>query len=96
MAGVEPGITVTVVYALAERQILRELTVPAGTTVEEAVRLSGLPEEFPDIRRSATPIGIFGKVARTDDVLQPGDRVEIYRKLLLDPKEARRRRDAGR
>lgn len=96
MADAEVGIAVTVVYALAERQFLRELTVPAGTTVATAVRLSGLPEAFPDIDRAAMPVGIFGKLVRPDDVLQDGDRVEIYRKLLLDPKESRRRRDASR
>jgi putative ubiquitin-RnfH superfamily antitoxin RatB of RatAB toxin-antitoxin module len=96
MTDAEEGIVVTVVYALTERQFLRELTVPAGTTVATAVHLSGLREEFPDIDRDAMAIGIFGKRVRLDDMLQDGDRVEIYRKLLLDPKEARRRRDASR
>lgn len=94
MADGEAGIGITVAYALAERQFLRELTVPTGTTVAAAIRLSGLPEEFPDIDRAAMPVGIFGRIVRPDEVLRAGDRIEIYRKLLLDPKEARRRRDS--
>ncbi len=92
MAGTEPAITVEVVYALPERQSLVALTVRCGATAREAVALSGLPLRHPDIDLARISLGIFGKRAQPDALLKNGDRVEIYRPLIADPKEARRRR----
>ncbi len=87
-------IEVEVAYALPEEQELVALEVPAGTTVEEAIRLSGILDRHPEIDLQVNKVGIFGKVTRPSTVLRPGDRVEIYRPLKADPKEVRRRRTA--
>lgn len=91
-----PSIYVEVVYALADRQQLLRLNVPAGTTAREAALRSGLAEHFPGLNLASAPLGIFGKVvARPEDrVLEDGERVEIYRLLLADPKEVRKQRAA--
>lgn len=93
MAGVET-ITVEVVYGLPQEQALLTLVVPAGTTAREAARLSGLAGRYPELDVERAPLGIFGKLEKDPDqrVLQAGERVEIYRPLLIDPKEARRLR----
>lgn len=82
-------IRVEVAYATPERQQLIELEVPAGTTAGEAVRLSGLHEAHPDL--DTGNIGVFGEHVAPDYPLQAGDRVEIYRPLVADPKEVRRK-----
>lgn len=89
-------IRVEVVYALPDRQRLLTLEVPPGTTMIEAVQRSGLLLEFPDIDPATAPMGIFGKREAEPAlrVLQAGDRVELYRPLLVDPKEARKARAA--
>jgi len=93
---VEPVIEIEVVYAAVDRQVLRALSVPEGTTVREAVLKSGIGEEFPELDLSECPLGIFGKVVADPQVrlIQAGDRIEIYRPLLADPKEVRRLRAA--
>lgn len=85
-------ISIEVVYALPERQILVSLDVQRGTTVAEAIELSGVNNEFPAIEVDPARLGIFSVKAKPDDVLRAGDRVEIYRPLLADPKDARRKR----
>jgi putative ubiquitin-RnfH superfamily antitoxin RatB of RatAB toxin-antitoxin module len=85
-------IRVEVAYALPERQALVALDVPAGTTVTEAIELSGIKRDFPDLMIDPRGLGIFSVKAGPDDVLKAGDRVEIYRPLIADPKEARRKR----
>lgn len=92
MVRAEREVTVEVVYALPDRQTLLTLTVPAGATVREALVLSGLPAIYPEIDSARNRIGIFGKRVPPDTRLNNGDRVEIYRPLTVDPKEARRRR----
>ncbi len=94
-------IVVEVAYALPEKQKIIELTVPCGTTALEAVKLSGIQCEFPEIDIESAKMGIFGQALGTKGLkkaheheLQEGDRVEIYRPLKSDPKEARRRRAA--
>ena len=89
-------ITVEVAYATPERQLILELRVPAGTTAMEAVRLSGITKEFPAIDLKNNPMGIFSSLLDGKDYplpekykLQRKDRVEIYRPLLIDPKQAR-------
>ncbi len=85
-------IQVEVVYALPNEQQLLKLEVPAGTTVSDAVRLSGIAEKFAGIDLEKGKFGIFGKLSKPDTVLREKDRVEIYRPLIADPKEVRRRR----
>jgi putative ubiquitin-RnfH superfamily antitoxin RatB of RatAB toxin-antitoxin module len=92
-------ITVEVAYALPNRQQLTELQVPKGTTAYEAVALSGIVEQFPEIDLENAKMGIFGQALGTkglkppkEHVLAPKDRVEIYRPLIVDPKEVRKRR----
>lgn len=87
-----PLIHVEVAYALPERQALIPLTVPEGTTLEEAIRLSGILEKFPEIDLSNSKVGIWNKVSEPTAVLREKDRVEIYRPLIADPKEVRRKR----
>jgi len=89
-------ISIEVVYALPESQRLLTLRVPDDCTVLEAVQRSGITAEFADIDLSNAKLGIFGKVIEqpAQHVLRAGDRIEIYRPLLLDPKAARRQRAA--
>ncbi|MCS7800054.1 RnfH family protein [Pseudomonas aeruginosa] len=89
-------IAVEVVYALPERQALLRLSVPAGTSAREAVLLSGIDEAFPGLDVQGCPLGIFGKLlARPEErMLEAGERVEIYRPLIADPKEVRKQRAA--
>jgi putative ubiquitin-RnfH superfamily antitoxin RatB of RatAB toxin-antitoxin module len=86
-------ISIEVVYALPAEQAVVSLEVPAGTTLEAAVALSGLRVRYPEIPDDAR-LGIHGRVTARDTVLREGDRVEIYRPLVADPKTARRRRAA--
>jgi len=88
-------IQVEVIYATADHQELRRLTVPLGTTVMQAIMASGIAPDLPAEAIAADRLGIFSRRAAPDDVLADGDRVEIYRPLTLDPKEARRRRASG-
>lgn len=83
-------IEVEVAYARPERQLILTVEVPAGTTAIEAARLSGIEEQFPEIDLDANRMGVFGKLCKPGRVLNPGDRVEIYRPLLADPRAARR------
>ena len=92
----EPMIDVEVVYAAVDRQCLLTVAVPPGTTVRAAVLASGMGREFPELDLAGCPVGIFGKqIAEPETrVLQAGDRIEMYRPLLADPKEIRRQRAA--
>ena len=85
---------VEVAYAAGREVELISLEVPAGTTAGEAVRRSGFSTRYPGLDTGPGRIGIFGKACPDATVLKDGDRVEIYRPLLADPKEARRRRAA--
>jgi uncharacterized protein len=83
-------IEVEVAYARPERQLILKLEVPLGTTAVEAARLSGIEEQFPEIDLASQRLGVFGKLCKHDRLLNPGDRVEIYRPLEVDPRAARR------
>lgn len=87
---------VSVVYALPARQIVRELELPEGSTVAIALRESGLLKEFPAIDPVTKPVGIYGRIVSGDEILQPEDRVEIYRQLSIEPKVARSQRSKKR
>jgi putative ubiquitin-RnfH superfamily antitoxin RatB of RatAB toxin-antitoxin module len=87
--------TIEVAYALPDRQRICAVTVPEGTTASEAIVLSGIEDEFDELNLADGPkLGIFGKAIKGDQVLKPGERVEIYRALKIDPKEVRKRRAA--
>lgn len=83
-------VRIEVVYALPERQVLLKVRVPAGTSLREAVKLSGIRGQFPQIDLQKDPLGIFGKKVKGDVEVKDGDRIEIYRPLLADPREVRR------
>ena len=84
-------VPVQVVYALPDRQVIVALDVPEGTTVCEAVALSGLAGRFPGIGTAPEACAIYGRLVPLNHVLAAQDRVEILRPLLIDPKENRRR-----
>lgn len=88
----ERPLKVEVVYALREEQVLLALEVETGTTVRQAIERSGVLRRFPEINLARARVGIFGRPVRPDALLHDGDRVEIYRPLIADPKQARRER----
>ena len=85
-----PGIDVEIVYALPDRQVLRRILLPDGSTVEDAILVSGLRAVFPDM--DTTHVGIHGEPVPVTTILRDRDRIEIYRPLQVDPKEVRRMR----
>ena len=85
-------INIEVAYALPEEQVIIPLQVNVGTTVVQAIELSGVLEQFKDIDLATSKVGIFGKAEKPDTELREKDRVEIYRPLIADPKESRRKR----
>jgi len=85
-------ITMEVAYATPDKQILLSMDVPAACTVAEAIDLSGIREEFPDMEPDLIAVGIFSRKVPLDYTLRDGDRVEIYRALVADPKEMRKQR----
>lgn len=87
-------IKVEVAYALPDKQAIVAVIVPVGTTALEASRLSGIAGKFDDIDLDDARLGIFGKLVGPGQVLEEGDRVEIYRPLIADPKEVRKARAA--
>ena len=91
---------VAVAYSPRARMVdLTELALPAGATVRDALVASGLAERHPGLDVFAQPVGVWGRRQPLDTPLRDGDRVEVYRPLEVDPKEARRqrqRRQAGR
>lgn len=89
------SLRVEVVHALPERQWRIPLTLPAGSTVADAIELSGIAALVPGLRIDPRQVGIFYRPCSLDTALGDGDRVEIYRPLACDPKEVRRRRAAG-
>ncbi|WMY75345.1 RnfH family protein [Buttiauxella selenatireducens] len=87
-----PDITVEVVYALPEKQYLLKVRVAEGTTVEQVITRSGILELRTDIDLAKNKVGIFSRPVKLTDTVNEGDRVEIYRPLIADPKELRRQR----
>ena len=88
----DDNIDIEVACATPRRQAVVALSVPRGCTVGEAVERSGLLREFPELDPAACKLGVFGSLRKPEDPLQPGDRVELYRPLIADPKQARRQR----
>ncbi|MDO8787675.1 MAG: RnfH family protein [Sulfuritalea sp.] len=87
-------IHVEVVYARPERQEVASISLPAGSTVAQAIEASGLLDKHPDIDLAGNKLGIYAKLAKPDTVLRDRDRVEIYRPLIADSKEMRKQRAA--
>lgn len=85
-------INIEVAYALPHQQSLLALQVEEGITAGQAIELSGILKRHPEIDLGSNKVGIFGKQAKLDTVLRHQDRVEIYRPLIADPKEVRRKR----
>ncbi len=83
---------IEVVYGLPGKQVLKKMNVQNGCTAREAVCQSGLDEIFSELDLQTAPLGIFGKSVKDETLLRDKDRIEIYRPLLIDPKEARRKR----
>ncbi len=82
---------IEVVYAAADDQLLLPIEIAPGSTVEHAIRYSGMLDRFPEIDLTRNKVGVFGKVCRLDRVLEESDRIEIYRGLVADPKSAKKR-----
>ncbi len=89
------NIEVEVAYARPEKQVILTVKGETGMTVLEAIEKSGIQGVFPEIDPGSAKVGIFGKAASQDTVLSPGDRVEIYRELIADPKAARKKKAAA-
>lgn len=86
---------VVIVYSPAARQVHEELlTLPAGSTLAQALQASGLAARYPALDLAHAPVGVWGRKAAREQVLRQGDRVEVYRPLRVDPKMARRERFA--
>jgi len=83
---------VQVCYATPEQQILLDLSIPEGTSLQDAIARSGILRQVPEIDLDINRVGIYGRPRPLDTVLRAHDRVEIYRPLVADPKESRRRR----
>ena len=86
------NINIEVVFALPGEQALLKQSVARGTTVAEAIQASGILRKYPEIDLTVNKLGIFGKLTKADAVLRDKDRIEIYRPLIADPKEVRRKR----
>jgi putative ubiquitin-RnfH superfamily antitoxin RatB of RatAB toxin-antitoxin module len=90
----ENKISIEVAYATPAKQLILECRIDPGTPPREAARLSGIDRHFPEIDLDDCDLGVFGKTVAEDYELQDGDRIEIYRPLIADPKEIRRQRAA--
>ena len=88
------SINVEVAYAEPDKQLILPVNIDQGTTVGGAIVQSGMMMHFPDLDIENSKVGIFGKVTKMTTILQDGDRVELYRPLIADPKEVRRQRAA--
>jgi len=90
--GVAEAVDVQVAYALPDRQLVVPVRVEAGTRVTDAIRQSGILAQCPQIDLSQAKLGIYGRRVPGDHIVSAGDRIEIYRALVADPKTARRQR----
>ena len=92
----EPRIPVQLAYARPTRTYLFDLMVAPGSTVQDVITASGIKQQAPEIDLLHWRVGIFAKLKTLSTPVRPGDRVEIYRPLIADPKESRRKRAAGK
>jgi len=89
---IEKIVAIEVVFAVPEKQEVIQIEVPSGTLIHDAVRLSSIESLFPSYDLSSLPVGVWNEVKPQAYVVQPGDRVEVYRSLISNAKDARRRR----
>lgn len=89
------SINVQVVYALPDRQDMVSIKLAAGSTLQRAVEVSGLLQKYPEIDTASGVFGIYARICSPDTVLRDSDRIEIYRPLIADPKEVRRKRSVA-
>lgn len=87
-------IRVEIAYARPDEQAIVPIEVPEGTTLEQVILRSRIQERFPEIQLQTAKVGVFGKLSKLSAAVRAGDRVEIYRPLLADPKEVRKKRAA--
>ncbi len=85
---------IEVVYAKSDRQMRINLQVASGTTVKQAIEASGLLQQWPEINLMQLKVGIYSQLCDLGQIVEESDRIEIYRPLVFDPKEARRQRAA--
>lgn len=85
-------INISIAYALPQQYYLKTLQLDQGTTIQSAILQSGILQQYKEIDLRKNKVGIFSRPAKLTDILNDGDRIEIYRPLLADPKEIRRRR----
>lgn len=83
-------IRVEVAYATPDQQVIIQVEVESGSTLQAAIQQSGVLTRFPEIDLAKQRVGLFGKLHALSDFIKEGDRIEIYRPLIVDPKEARR------
>lgn len=84
-------ILIEVAYATPDKQVIKQLEVESSIKPRDAIKRSNLKDDFPEINYESAKIGVFGKIIKDDYKLYMHDRIEIYRPLLADPKEVRRR-----
>jgi len=89
---VSEQLAIEVVYGTPTRQEIISTTVGKNTTVEQAILSSGIIEEFPEIDLAVNNVGIWNRAVKLGDIVKDLDRIEVYRPLLADPKEVRKRR----
>lgn len=89
------SIEVEVAYAAPDKQLILKIQAQPGITIQEAIDQSGIADHFPEIDAENAKVGVFSKAAKLDTELAPGDRVEIYRPLIADPKAARKNKAAA-
>ncbi len=87
-------IRVEVAYARPDRQVIIPVDAPEGATLEQVINQSHIQEQFPEIQASTAKVGVFGKLSKLSATVRAGDRIEIYRPLLADPKAVRKQRAA--
>ncbi|MGV3743054.1 MAG: RnfH family protein [Burkholderiaceae bacterium] len=92
MASDGRDIRIQICYARPDFQLLKDVIVARGTTIEEAIRFLDIAIQENDIDLASCKVGLYGKIKAPDTQLRDGDRIEIYRPLQADPKDARRRR----
>ncbi|WP_092486237.1 RnfH family protein [Candidatus Ichthyocystis hellenicum] len=86
------SLNVKMVYALREEAVIISLSVPVGSTIEDVIKMSGILDRFPEIDLDQQKVGVYGRLSDLSAAVHDGDRVEIYRPILVDPKEVRRLR----
>lgn len=86
---------VGIAYALPHRQTWFNIELPDGATIKDAIERSGILKQFPEINLEKQKVGVFGKLSKLDTVLNDGDRVEIYRPIICDPKTVPRKSKGG-